>query len=82
MSGVPISVVDRLMSGDRHDPLLIIAKAIGLEWPTVRALVLLRLGPARMPAAADIENVRTNFMRLMPSTAERVVSFWRTRETA
>lgn len=82
MSGVPISVVDRLMSGDRHDPLLIIAKAIGLEWPTVRALVLLRLGPARMPAAADIENVRTNFTRLMPSTAERVVTFWRTRETA
>jgi hypothetical protein len=23
-----------------------------------------------------------NFMRLMPSTAERVVSFWRARETA
>jgi len=82
MSGVPISVVDRLMSGDRHDPVLIIAKAVGLEWTTVRALVLLRLGPARMPAAADIENVRTNFTRLMPSTAERVVSFWRTRETA
>jgi uncharacterized protein (DUF2336 family) len=82
MSGVPIPAVDRLMAGDRNDPILIIAKAIGLEWPTVRALILLRLGPARMPASADIENVRTNFMRLMPSTAERVVSFWRTRETA
>ena len=82
MSGVPIAAVDRLMAGDRHDPMLIIAKAIGLEWATVRALVLLRLGPARMPASADIENVRTNFLRLMPSTAERVVGFWRARETA
>jgi uncharacterized protein (DUF2336 family) len=82
MSGVPIPAVDRLMAGDRNDPILIIAKAIGLEWATVRALILLGLGPARMPASADIENVRTNFMRLMPSTAERVVSFWRTRETA
>lgn len=82
LSGVPIAAVDRLMAGDRNDPVLIIAKAIGLEWPTVRALILLRLGPARMPASADIENVRTNFMRLMPSTAERVVSFWRARETA
>jgi uncharacterized protein (DUF2336 family) len=81
-SGVPIATVDRLMSGERHDPILIIAKAIGLEWPTVRALILLRLGPARMPASADIESVRTNYMRLMPSTAERVVSFWRARETA
>jgi uncharacterized protein (DUF2336 family) len=82
MSGVPIPAVDRLMAGDRHDPILIIAKAIGLEWATVRALVLLRLGPARIPASADIDSVRSNFMRLAPSTAERVVSFWRTRETA
>jgi uncharacterized protein (DUF2336 family) len=82
MSGVPIAAVDRLMAGDRHDPILILAKAIGLEWATVRALVLLRLGPARIPASADIDNVRSNFMRLSPSTAERVVSFWRTRETA
>lgn len=81
MSGVPINTVDRLMAGDRHDPILIMGKAIGLEWPTVRALVLLRLGPARIPASADIETVRTNFLRLMPSTAERVVSFWRVRQT-
>jgi uncharacterized protein (DUF2336 family) len=82
MSGVPIAAVDRLMSGDRHDPILIMAKSIGLEWPTVRALVLLRLGPARVPASADIDIVKGNFMRLAPSTAERVVSFWRARETA
>jgi uncharacterized protein (DUF2336 family) len=80
MSGVPIAAVDRLMSGDRHDPILIISKAIGLDWSTVRALVLLRLGPARIPASADIDNVRANY--LSPSTAERVVSFWRVRETA
>ncbi|WP_298260830.1 DUF2336 domain-containing protein [Bradyrhizobium sp.] len=82
MSGVPISAVDRLMVGDRHDPILIIAKSIGLDWPTVRSLVLLRLGPARIPASADIDAIRMNFMRLSPSTAERVVSFWRARETA
>jgi uncharacterized protein (DUF2336 family) len=82
ISGVPIAAVDRLMAGDRHDPVLIISKAIGLEWPTVRSLVLLRLGPARIPASADIESIRTNYLRLTPSTAERVVSFWRTRETA
>jgi uncharacterized protein (DUF2336 family) len=82
MSGVPIAAVDRLMSGDRHDPILILAKAIGLEWSTVRALVLLRLGPARIPASADIESVRANYVRLAPSTAERVVTFWRARETA
>jgi len=81
MSGVNIATLDRLISGDRHDPLLIVGKALGLEWATVRALILLRLGPVRVPSPTDIEKVRSNFMHLMPSTAERVVGFWRTRVT-
>lgn len=81
MSGVGIATLDRLMSGDRHDPILIVGKTIGLEWATVRGLVLLRLGPHRVPAPADIENVRVNYARLMPSTAERVVSFWKTHQS-
>jgi len=80
MSGVKIATLDRLISGDRHDPILIVGKTIGLEWATVRALVLLRLGPNRVPAPADIESTRVNFARLMPSTAERVVNFWQTRQ--
>jgi uncharacterized protein (DUF2336 family) len=82
MSGVGIATLDRLISGDRHDPILVIGKTLGLEWATVRALVLLRLGPHRVPAPADIETIRVNFARLMPSTAERVVSFWKTRQSA
>lgn len=81
MSGIGIVTLDRLISGDRHDPILIVGKTIGLGWATVRALVLLRLGPQRVPAPADIENVRVNFARLMPSTAQRVASFWKTRQS-
>ena len=68
-----IATLDRLISGDRYDPILIAGKTIGLEWATVRALILLRLGPNRMASPADIESARVNFARLMPSTAERVV---------
>src|SRR3984957_8017080 len=82
MSGVKIGTLDHLISGDRHDPILIAGKAVGLEWATVRALILLRLGPNRVPAPADIETARLNFALLMPSTAERVVSFWQTRQSA
>jgi uncharacterized protein (DUF2336 family) len=82
MSGVKIATLDRLIAGDRYDPILIVGKTIGLEWPTVRALVLLRLGPNRMPSPADIESARVNFARLMPATAERVVNFWQTRQSA
>jgi uncharacterized protein DUF2336 len=70
------------MGGERHDPILVIGKAIRLQWATVRALILLRLGSARIPSPSDIEQVRSNFARLMPSTAERVVGFWRVRQSA
>ncbi|HEY2210978.1 MAG TPA: DUF2336 domain-containing protein, partial [Bradyrhizobium sp.] len=82
MSGTRIATLDHLIAGDRHDPILIVGKMMGLEWATVRALILLRLGANRVPSPADIESARVNFARLMPSTAERVVNFWQTRQSA
>ena len=82
MSGVKVGTLDRLIAGERYDPLLIIGKVVGLEWATVRALILLRLGAHRVPSPTDIESARVNFARLMPSTAQRVVNFWQTRQSA
>ncbi len=79
MTGVKIETLDRLISGDRYDPILIAGKSIDVEWATVRALILLRLGPNRTASPADIESARINYVRLMPSTAQRVVAFWKTR---
>jgi Uncharacterised protein conserved in bacteria (DUF2336) len=79
---VKIATLDRLIAGDRNDPILVVSKAIGLEWATVRTLILLRFGPHHVPSPADMESARVNFVRLMPSTAERVVSFWMTRQSA
>jgi len=81
MSGVKVSSIDNLISSDRYDPILILGKSIGLEWATVRALILLRLGANRVPAPSDLENARVNFARLMASTAERVVGFWKARQS-
>jgi uncharacterized protein (DUF2336 family) len=82
MSGVKIASIDRLIMGDRHDPILILGRGSGLEWATVRALIVLRLGPGRVPSATDIEAARLNFERLAASTAQRVLNFWKTRQTA
>jgi uncharacterized protein (DUF2336 family) len=82
MSAVKIATLDRLISGERYDPILIVGKTIGLEWATVRALILLRQGPNRIAAPADLETARINFTRLMRSTAARIVSFWRARQSA
>lgn len=81
MSGVRLPVLDRLIAGDRYDPILILGRVLNLSWPTVRALIVLWYGPQQTPADADVEAARVNFARLMPSTAERVVNFWRSRRT-
>lgn len=80
MSGVRIATVDQLLKGDRDDPILILGKSIGISWATVRALMALRLGPGRSAAAPDVEEARQNFERLVPATAQRVLTFWQTRE--
>jgi uncharacterized protein (DUF2336 family) len=82
MSGVRISTIDRLIMGERHDSILILGRATGLAWATVRALIVLRHGPGRVPSATDIEEARLNFERLAPSTAQRVLGFWQTRQSA
>src|ERR1700675_3236627 len=61
MSGVKIATLDRLITGDRYDPILIVGKTIDLQWVTVRALILLRMGPHRVASPADMETARVNF---------------------
>jgi hypothetical protein len=80
ISGVRISTIDSLMSGERHDPILILGKSLGLQWATVRALILLRLGPNRVPSATDLEAARISFERLSAATAQRVMNFWKARQ--
>jgi uncharacterized protein (DUF2336 family) len=75
LTGVPIDVVDRLMSGERPDPILILCKASGYAWPTARDIMLARPGN-RGKAPPSIEAANANFDRLSPSTARRVVRFW------
>lgn len=81
LSGVRLATVHQLVQGDRYDPVLILGKSAGLQWATIRALVILRLG-GRMPAGPDVEEARLNYERLSPATAQRVLAFWRARDKA
>ena len=80
LTGMRLAVVNDLVQGDRFDPVLLLGKSIGLEWATVRALVVLRLRPGRVPSGPDIEEARINYERLSPATAQRVLIFWRMRD--
>ncbi len=75
---VPIDVVDRLMGGDRPDPILILCRSAGWEWPTVKALIMGRPGN-RGSSSAGLDTAFSNFERLSPATAQRVMRFWQAR---
>jgi uncharacterized protein (DUF2336 family) len=79
LSKVPVDVADRLMNGDRPDPVLILCKSAGFGWPTVKALVLARPG-GKGGSSQGLDAAYANFERLSTSTAQRVVRFWQVRQ--
>jgi uncharacterized protein (DUF2336 family) len=79
LAKVPIPVVDRIMGAERPDPVLILCRAVGLSWATVRALILVR--PDRAGTSTQgLDAAFANFGRLSKSTAQRVVRFWQVRQ--
>ena len=78
LCAVPVEVVDRLMSGERADPVLILARAAGFRWPTVREVISAR--PGAKPSNQVLDAASENFERLTTATAKRVVRFWQVRQ--
>jgi uncharacterized protein (DUF2336 family) len=79
LTKVPIKIADRLMSGDRPDPVLILCKAAGLSWPTVKAVITVRPDVAGT-SPQSLDAAFANYERLSASTAQRVVRFWQVRQ--
>jgi uncharacterized protein (DUF2336 family) len=75
LCGVPIDVVDRLMGGERPDPILILCKSSGWGWPTARAIIGARLG-RKANSNQGLDAAFSNFERLTTATAARVIRFW------
>jgi hypothetical protein len=76
LSRVPIEVVERLMRVERLDALIVLGRAIGIEWTTVRTIIAACGGPTR---GERLEEARLNFERLSAKSAERLTRFWRGR---
>jgi uncharacterized protein (DUF2336 family) len=79
LAKVPIKIADRLMGGDRPDPVLILCKAAGLNWPAVKAIIMVRPDGAGT-STQGLDAAFANYGRLSASTAQRVVRFWQVRQ--
>ena len=78
LSDVPVDVVDRLLGGERPDPILILCKAAGWSWDTARTIMSVR-PKARGAPSRGLDTAYANFERLSPATAQRILRFWQAR---
>lgn len=81
LAKVPINVVDRLMAGERRDPILILCKSAGLAWPTVQSIFVLHPDGKAAPSQG-LEVAFANYVRLSSSTARRVIRFWQLKRAS
>jgi uncharacterized protein (DUF2336 family) len=79
LCNVPIDAADRLVSGERPDPILILCKASGFGWTTARAIIASRPG-GKSASSLVLDAAYSNFEKLAPATAQRVVRFWQVRD--
>jgi hypothetical protein len=73
-------MVERALVQDRPETVLIITKAIGVSWPTVKLILKLRGGEAGI-SPHQLEQCLGTFSRLKPATARQVIDFQRRRNT-
>lgn len=83
LSEAPIKLVESVLNDARPDSdfALILAKAAGLSWPTVKQICILRRKVFRFSPQA-IETARHSFDRLQTATAQRLVRFYNERHAA
>jgi uncharacterized protein (DUF2336 family) len=75
---VEIDVVERAMLDPGAEVALILAKYANLSWTSAKAILLLQTAERGM-SAQDLDQAMSNFSRLQPETARRVLGFYRTR---
>jgi len=81
LSEMPLAFVERAMSAARAETLLVLAKATGLSWSCVKAILLLRAGGSGL-SPKDIEQSLASFERLKRATAQDLLRFHRLRAGA
>ncbi len=72
------AAAQHVLTGADRDGVLVVGRALGFGWPTVKALFGLR--PASDRAPHVLTRARANYDALTPQTAQRVLQFMRVKE--
>jgi uncharacterized protein (DUF2336 family) len=78
MCGVPIEAAETAMLDEAPDTTLILAKAAGLSWTTVKFVLLLRAG-GHSVSARELEDALKSYEELSDESAHLAVGFYQRR---
>ena len=80
MSKLPIEFIERALLHGRSESIMILGRALEFMWPTVKAIMCMNSRHA--PSLRDFDQYRASFERLKPSTAQKLLRFYRGRTAA
>lgn len=78
---LPIALIERAFIDERWEQIMVIAKAIGLSWESVKALLRLQ-AETSASVPTKFERAFEAFTRLKVETAKKAIRFYRLREQA
>jgi len=79
LTGVAIDVIDRFLDDPSDDPILILCKAIDLDWNTTLPVLTVRLGTVQL-RDTRAEEANKKYRKLSTYSAQRVMRFWQARD--
>lgn len=75
---MPLEAIETALAGERPETILILGKAVGLTWATVKTVLALRRNGQGV-SPQTLENCLGTFSRMKPATARQVLAFQRKR---
>jgi uncharacterized protein (DUF2336 family) len=80
LSGITIQQIDRLLHAPSVYGTMILCKALGIDWPVAEAIIRVRTTQGGAPSS-DLEEARKEYPELSVPSAQRLLRFWRVRQT-
>jgi uncharacterized protein (DUF2336 family) len=79
LCGVPIDLVDHLVNNTSQFGILVLCRAIGLDWAVVAAIISARIAPNET-ASFDAAELGNQYHDLSIPSAQRILRFWQSRQ--
>jgi len=75
LCSAPVAIIKNMLQDGRNEPLLVLCKAAGFSWLTVRSLLQDDL-LARAATDDELKKLKSDYIKLSPATAQKLLDFW------